>query len=135
MKEIIDRADERGLILVDELARGTNPMEGYAISKAILSYLKDKESITVITTHFDGLTEDHKIKHLQVKGLSEVDIRGLSEEITRDKAGIEQVHQYMDYRLVEVQGRNRVPRDAIKVARLMGLQEEILLHAQDYLDR
>ncbi len=29
----IEKSNERGLILIDELARGTNPEEGYAISK------------------------------------------------------------------------------------------------------
>jgi len=135
MKSIINRADEKGLILVDELARGTNPAEGYAISKAILSHLKDKQAITVITTHFDGLTEDESIRHLQVRGLAGVDYESLGEEISRNGSGIEQVHQHMDYRLVEVGRRNKVPRDAINIARLMGLQEEILQEAQKYLNR
>jgi len=135
IKDIINRADEKGLILVDELARGTNPAEGYAISKAILSHLKDKQSITVVTTHFDGLTQDESIRHLQVKGLTAVDYKTLREEISLGVSGIEKVHQYMDYSLVEVGSENKVPRDAINIARIMGLQEEILLEAQRYLNR
>ncbi len=40
ISKAIEKSHERGLILIDELARGTNPEEGYAISKAIVEYLK-----------------------------------------------------------------------------------------------
>ena len=55
VQEAISQADNRGLILIDDLARGTNPEEGYAISKEIVSYLKNKNSITVLTTHYDNV--------------------------------------------------------------------------------
>ncbi len=42
IQQAIERSQEKGLILIDELARGTNPEEGYAISKAIVEYLRDK---------------------------------------------------------------------------------------------
>ncbi len=43
ISDVVERADKDGLILIDELARGTNPKEGYAISKAIINYLKSKK--------------------------------------------------------------------------------------------
>jgi len=135
IRGILERAEERGLILVDEMARGTNPAEGFAISKAILNYLKKRAAISVITTHYDGLTEDESIRHLQVRGLAQVDYDRLRNEMSLGSTGIEQVHQYMDYRLIEVRNRDTVPRDAINIARLMGLQEEILQEAQIYLNR
>ena len=135
IRGILERAEERGLILVDEMARGTNPAEGFAISKAILNYLKKRAAISVITTHYDGLTEDESIRHLQVRGLAQVDYDRLRNEMSLGSTGIEQVHQYMDYRLIEVCNRDTVPRDAINIARLMGLQEEILQEAQTYLNR
>lgn len=135
IRNIIERADESGLILIDELARGTNPAEGYAISKAIIQYLKKKNTITIITSHFDGLTDDEAVYHLQVKGLVGVDYESLKEEMKdTGEMGIEVVHKYMDYRLVEVNNRNKVPRDAINIARLMGLQENILKEAEGYLE-
>ncbi|MBF8982490.1 DNA mismatch repair protein MutS [Lutibacter sp. B2] len=134
IKNIISRAEEAGIILIDELARGTNPSEGFAISKAIINFLKTKNSITIITTHFDGLTEDQEVYHLQVKGLIGVDYNQLKEEMNKTmNAGIEVVHKYMDYRLIEVENEQIVPRDAINIARLMGLQEFILKDAEQCL--
>ncbi|TCO78750.1 lysine 5,6-aminomutase reactivase ATPase KamC [Marinisporobacter balticus] len=134
IKKIIERSSELGLILIDELARGTNPAEGYAISKALIHFLKNKKNITVITSHFDGLTDDEGVYHLQVKGLDGIDYENLKKEIESVcQIGIEIVHKYMDYRLIEVKNRNKVPRDAINIARLMGLQEELLKEAESYL--
>ncbi len=123
IKEAIKRSDKKGLILIDELARGTNPKEGYAISKAIINYLREKETITVITTHFDGLADDQKVKHLQVMGLSIEDFEQVSQPL----------HYYMDYRLREIKDVKEVPKDAIKISRLMGLDEEILKNAEEIL--
>ncbi|PAB56322.1 lysine 5,6-aminomutase reactivase ATPase KamC [Anaeromicrobium sediminis] len=134
VKNIIDRSNEDGLLLIDELARGTNPQEGFAISKALINYMKDKESITIITSHFDGLTKDSDIYHLQVKGLVGVDMKKLKTEIENSSnLGIEIVHKYMDYRLIEVNNEDKVPRDAINIARLMGLQEHLIKEAEKYL--
>ncbi|SHJ71462.1 MutS domain V [Geosporobacter subterraneus DSM 17957] len=135
IKKILNRAKEKGLILIDELARGTNPSEGYALSKAIIEYLQDKDAITVITTHIDGLAEG-PVCHLQVRGLRDVNFEQLKEQWAQQEAGgIEMVHQHMDYRLEVVHHRSKVPRDAINIARLMGLDEEILEKAEQYLDR
>ncbi|MCT4593735.1 MAG: hypothetical protein N4A57_05635 [Anaeromicrobium sp.] len=134
VKNIIDRSNENGLLLIDELARGTNPQEGFAISKALIDYMKDKESITIITSHFDGLTKDSDVYHLQVKGLVGVDMKKLKTEIENStNVGIEIVHKYMDYRLIEVNNEEKVPRDAINIARLMGLQEHLIKEAEKYL--
>ncbi|MEW9121928.1 MAG: hypothetical protein AB2421_04380 [Thermotaleaceae bacterium] len=136
IRKILKRAEEAGLILMDELARGTNPSEGYALSKAVIDYLKEKEAMTVITTHIDGLTTDPLVAHLQVRGLADVDFIRLKEEfLNREEGkGIEAIQQYMDYRLEVVHNRSKVPRDAINIARLMGLEEAILQAAEKYLD-
>ncbi len=135
MKDILKRADESGLILIDELARGTNPAEGYAISKAIIQYLKEKMATAIITTHFDGLAHTEGIVHLQVRGLVDVDFHLLKQQMgDSSDLGIHLVHQYMDYRLEVIQDERKVPRDALNIARLMGLQEEILKEAEGYLE-
>ncbi len=43
IQEAIELSDKKGLILIDELASGTNPEEGYALSKAIVEYLLRKK--------------------------------------------------------------------------------------------
>lgn len=134
IKEAIKDADEEGLILIDELARGTNPKEGYAISKAIINHLKNKETITIITTHFDGLADEEKVKHLQVRGLSVEDWDKISNKIQEEKEGVSLLHYYMDYRLTEIKDVKEVPKDAINISRLMGLDEEILREAEKILE-
>lgn len=132
---ILREAHHPGLILIDELARGTNPKEGYAISKAILNHLKRQEATTVITTHFDGLADDDDILHLQVAGLSGVDFDTLRTQLDGDgMLGIDAVHQLMDYRLRVVHGPEAVPKDAINISRLMGLDERILDEARHILE-
>lgn len=136
IQQAINRINEKGLILIDELARGTNPDEGYAISKAMLDYLKDKSCITVITTHYDNLANGDKIVHLQVAGLANVDYKKLKEELKYNESyGIDIVTQYMDYRLQEVHNNSEVPRDAINIARLMGLNEDIIKEAEKELEK
>ncbi|HYE81031.1 MAG TPA: DNA mismatch repair protein MutS [Clostridia bacterium] len=126
VKEALQRADEEGLILIDELARGTNPHEGYAISKAIIGYLEDKPVKIVITTHFDGLVKPG-IRHLQVKGLRNIDFNSI-------KAS-DEISDYMDYTLIEVEGESRIPQDAINISRLMGIPEEILKNAEEIMNK
>ena len=132
VSDAMRRANEQGLILIDELARGTNPEEGYAISKAIAIYLMDKPAISLITTHYDNVADIEGIQHLQVVGLSELDVDTLSEEISEGD-GMDIINKYMDYRLRVVDKTTGIPRDAINIARIMGLRTEILKIAEEIL--
>lgn len=130
----LKRAEERGVILIDELARGTNPDEGYALSKAIVNYLNTKNSITILTTHYDNIANSEEINHLQVVGLANVDYDILREQLSCEKGcRLDLITKHMDYRLIQVNNKSKVPRDAINIARLMGLKEEILKEAEQVL--
>lgn len=131
VSDVLRKADDKGLILIDELARGTNPKEGYAISKAIINYLKSKSSISVITTHFDGLADEEDVLHLQVRGLSHVDFEDL--KINIDNNTLEVIHDLMDYRLRVIEGPEAVPKDAISISKMMGVDEKILEDAKRIL--
>lgn len=127
VRDAIKIANMDGLILIDELARGTNPREGYAISKAIIGRLKTQSSIAVITTHFDGLADDPEVKHLQVLGLSDANFDQIMLEMENDpQRGLALLHESMDYRLKEIHTPEEVPKDAIHIAQLMGLDEGLL---------
>ncbi len=52
ISEILSKADKDTLILLDELGAGTDPVEGASLGVAILEYLKEKEAVAVVTTHF-----------------------------------------------------------------------------------
>lgn len=133
VQEAITMAHNKGLILIDELARGTNPEEGYAISKGIVTYLKDKNAITLLTTHYDNVANIDKVVHLQVIGLSEINILELAEEIEKNKK-METINKYMDYRLRVVKRDQSVPRDALNIAAIMGLDKEVINLAENYLE-
>lgn len=58
MTTIVDtlrRANERCLVLLDELGAGTDPAEGSALARAILSFLVARRVPTVATTHYSEL--------------------------------------------------------------------------------
>jgi len=48
---IMEKADEKSLVLLDELGGGTDPHEGAALAMAILDWFASKQSLLVITTH------------------------------------------------------------------------------------
>lgn len=52
---ILSAATSRSLVLLDELAAGTDPAEGSALAKAILSHLLGKGCLCVATTHHGEL--------------------------------------------------------------------------------
>jgi len=57
LKPILENATSKDLILLDELATGTEPAIGAAIAQAILENLHAKNCLTVVTTHFSSLKQ------------------------------------------------------------------------------
>ncbi|MCD6435912.1 MAG: DNA mismatch repair protein MutS, partial [Clostridiales bacterium] len=127
LSEIINQSDKKGLILVDELSRGTNPQEGYAISRSITDYLNYSNSISVFTSHFDGIAKE-KV-HYQVRGLKNMDF----DSMTEGQTVIENLHHQMDFTLERVDDKEQVPKEAIPIAQMLGLNNEITLKAKEYL--
>jgi len=54
---ILASATERSLVLLDEVAAGTDPEEGSALAQALLERLAGQARLTVVTTHYPELKE------------------------------------------------------------------------------
>ena len=55
MKDMLAKADNRTLVLIDEFGSGTEPAAGGAIAEAILSEFDKRGAYGVITTHYTNL--------------------------------------------------------------------------------
>jgi len=53
--EMLRDADERSLVLLDELGAGTDPQEGSALARAILEHLRQRRVYCIATTHYSDL--------------------------------------------------------------------------------
>ncbi len=135
LKEILDHGQDRSLILIDEIASGTNPTEGTALTKSLVDYLIEKPYISLITTHFESVTEREGIVNMQVRGLSDCNFDLLNREIQyanrRDRINI--ISKYMDYRLYRVENDKQVPKEALSIAAMLGINKEIIEGAKKYM--
>ena len=55
MKEVLELANDRSLVLIDEFGSGTEPAAGGAIAEEILHTLEERGTYGVITTHYTNL--------------------------------------------------------------------------------
>jgi len=55
VRQILAVADERALVLLDELGAGTDPDEGAALAQAILEALQSRGTLVLATTHLEPL--------------------------------------------------------------------------------
>ncbi|MBZ9685157.1 hypothetical protein G9F72_002155 [Clostridium estertheticum] len=127
LKQVVECAKrEDGFIALDEFARGTNPKEGYFLVKSLARYLTKINSVSLISTHYDGVVEDN-MEHYQVMGLKNVDFDDLKYKINENRShSVELIQEHMDYKLEKVSKENKVPKDALNIALLLGLQNEIV---------
>jgi dsDNA-specific endonuclease/ATPase MutS2 len=120
-----------GFIALDEFARGTNPIEGRLLLKSICEYFKNYNSISLISTHLDDINISD-VDYYQVIGLKNVNFEGLKRQIDlrigKDKSsnGVKILQEYMDYRMEKVSKETKVPKDAINICKLLGLDNEII---------
>ncbi|MBI4552915.1 MAG: endonuclease MutS2 [Candidatus Latescibacteria bacterium] len=54
---ILNQADARTLVLLDELGAGTDPTAGAALGMAVLESLTGRRAVTIATTHYGALKE------------------------------------------------------------------------------
>ena len=70
---ILESATDRSLVLLDELAAGTDPDEGSALAQALLARLVRQARLTVVTTHYAELKEWASVSDEAVNGATGFD--------------------------------------------------------------
>jgi DNA mismatch repair protein MutS2 len=104
---ILDECDTRSLVILDEMGAGTDPTEGSALARAILTYLLERGVTTMVTTHHPEL----KIYSVETPG-----VRNASVEFDLETLA-------PTYRLiVGLPGRS----NALAIAKRLGLKQEII---------
>jgi DNA mismatch repair protein MutS2 len=126
IRHILEKADRRSLVILDELGAGTDPQEGAALARAILTHLLELGITTLVTTHHPELKAFAHSTPGVVNASVEFDLETL---------------QPTFHLTVGLPGRS----NALAIAQRLGLPEAIIasarseinpedLHAEDLLD-
>jgi len=78
LKNFLDSATDRSLVLVDELGTGTDPVEGSALAQAVLEKLIARGTIVIATTHHNGLKAFANDNKKVMNGAMEFDTNSLN---------------------------------------------------------
>ncbi|WP_353893201.1 hypothetical protein PRVXH_002614 [Proteinivorax hydrogeniformans] len=132
IKKVIAYRNRRGLYLIDELARGTNPHEGGALALAIANYLNKGNSTVLLTSHFEEIVKGD-FNHLRIIGLDNLTSEDLKKHLMEQKNGLSTIHSVMDYNLKPLK-ETGIPKDGLKIAALLGLPKEIVHSAECMLE-
>lgn len=136
------RSGERLLLLIDELARTTNPVEGKAIVCAVLDQLQEFGCVSLVSTHFGPIP--NPVRRLRVRGFrqdwaedrSRVQAQGPSQKKEGEgedgHLDISRIQACMDYSLVEEVAGQQPPMEALRIASLLGFDPEVLQKAYRY---
>ncbi|MCB5247441.1 MAG: hypothetical protein LHW57_05400 [Candidatus Cloacimonetes bacterium] len=118
------RLEGTTLFLLDEFARGTNPAEGEQLASAVLEHLAASSHMCLAATHFTAPALLESVAHYSIAelDLATLDDRKFASPTQRLKA----LNEAMDYSLRRLRKNQAPPLSAIRVARILGLPEEIL---------
>lgn len=116
LARILDDTQPGALVLLDEIATGTDPREGEALAAGVLDSLCKRGGAVVVTTHYEGL-----------KALAAADERFVNASVGLDLATMTPTFELS----MGVPGRS----SALAVARRFGMPETVLERAEKFLSR
>jgi dsDNA-specific endonuclease/ATPase MutS2 len=110
------KQDDSVLILLDEIARNTNPHEGRLIVKAVIKILNNYHSISVVTTHFNDVAE---------KNIRKFRIKGIKKSRLKMYISPTDIIELIDYSLIEDK-KGKVPEEALTIAKILNIDKELI---------
>ncbi len=154
INNIVEKADNKTLVLFDELGTGTEPREGASLAVAILKYLRKKGATVILTTHFtevknyalnsdnsyfysvdfdyDNLSPRYKLIK-DVMGKSDpimiAERLGFNREIIKDAE--EELMLYKSSIEVQVEELNRMRAEAEHIKKILTAKEKELQEKED----
>lgn len=109
ISDALSRSEQqRLLLLIDEPARTTNPVEGKALVQALVQIMAQRDSVTLVTTHYGSLGT--RCRRLRV--------RGFDETLAEGRPTPQTINQYIDYSLVP-DDSDEVPHEALRIAEIL----------------
>jgi DNA mismatch repair protein MutS2 len=122
---ILDQADSQSLVILDEVGAGTDPQEGAALARALLSHLLGRSITTLVTTH-----------HPELKAFAHATPGVINASVEFDLETLQPTYHLT----IGLPGRS----NALAIARRLGMPEAIIataraelnptdLHAEDLL--
>lgn len=125
ISEALARSEQqRLLVLIDEPARTTNPVEGKALVQALAQLMAQRDSVTLITTHYSGLGT--QCRRLRVKGFVE--------DMAEGRPTAQTINQYIDYSLVP-DDSDEVPHEALRIAEILDAHPAWLRCAKNLMQK
>ncbi len=109
---IINHADSETLVLLDEIAAGTDPKEGASLAQAILEYLQKEKSFVIVTSHYGELKSLAYLRQGFINASVEFDINTLKPTYKL---------------LIGIPGAS----NAISIGKNLGLKSEIISEARN----
>jgi DNA mismatch repair protein MutS2 len=114
LRSVLGQADDRSLILLDEIGSATDPAEGGALAMSILRSLTRRRSMTIATTHI-----------------------GLLKVFAHDEPGVENGSMVFDQETLKPTYRflSGIPGSsyAFEIAEKLGIEESILRQAREFI--
>ncbi len=114
--DILGKADNKSLVLMDEVGAGTDPAEGSALARVMLEELMQRESRVILTTH------QSELKYFAYQ----------KERVKNASVEFDPVTLRPTYKLsIGVPGQS----NALEIAARLGLKEELVQQARQLLPR
>ena len=111
---ILERITDQSLVLIDELGSGTDPQEGAALAISIMEYIRSKDSLSVISSHYPELKAYGYRQEKTVNASMAFDVDTLSPTFKLQ---------------IGIPGRS----NALEISRRLGIPEEIIARSKELI--